>query len=51
MRKINQIVVHCSATRLGTLKMGYPETQVVGHRDLSPDINGNREVEPMEWTK
>ncbi len=32
MRKINQIVVHYSATRLGALKMGYPEAQVVGHR-------------------
>ena len=32
MKKINQIVVHYSATRLGTLKMGYPEAQVVGHR-------------------
>ena len=25
--------------------------KVVGHRDLSPDLNGNGEVEPMEWTK
>ena len=23
----------------------------LGHRDLSPDVNGNGEVEPMEWTK
>ena len=29
----------------------YPEAKVVGHRDLSPDLNGNGEVEPMEWTK
>lgn len=33
------------------LKMDYPEAKVVGHRDLSPDVNGNGEVEPMEWTK
>ena len=25
--------------------------EAVGHRDLSPDLNGNGEVEPMEWTK
>ena len=31
--------------------MDYPETKVVGHRDLSPDVNGNGEVEPVEWTK
>lgn len=31
--------------------MDYPEAKVVGHRDLSPDVNGNGEVEPMEWTK
>jgi N-acetylmuramoyl-L-alanine amidase len=31
--------------------MDYPEARVVGHRDLSPDINGNGEVEPIEWTK
>jgi len=33
------------------LKMDYPEVQVVGHWDLSPDINGNGEVKPLEWTK
>ena len=25
--------------------------RVVGHRDLSPDLNGNGIVEPEEWTK
>ena len=81
MRKIDLIVIHCSAHSIGicyeggldshglakdtrtewqqhslrvlvrALKMDYPEAQVVGHRDLSPDVNGNGEVEPMEWTK
>ena len=99
MRKIDLIVIHCSATRedrpftehdldtahrlrgfdgigyhfyvshglakdtrtewqrhslrvlVRALKMDYPEARVVGHRDLSPDVNGNGEVEPMEWTK
>ena len=26
-------------------------TKVVGHRDLSPDLDGNGIVEPHEWTK
>lgn len=26
-------------------------TSIVGHRDLSPDLNGNGEVEPSEWIK
>jgi hypothetical protein len=24
---------------------------VCGHRDLSPDLNGNGEIEPEEWIK
>ena len=28
--------------------MDYPETRVVRHRDLSPNVNGNGEVKPME---
>lgn len=26
-------------------------TRIVGHRDLSPDTNGNGEIEPAEWIK
>lgn len=26
-------------------------TQIIGHRDTSPDLNGNGEVEPAEWIK
>ena len=29
----------------------YPNARVVGHRDLSPDRNGNGVVEPQEWLK
>ena len=29
----------------------YPEARVVGHRDLSPDLDGDGEVEPHEWLK
>ena len=33
------------------LRMDYPQAKIVGHRDLSPDLNHNGEIEPMEWTK
>ena len=42
---------HSLRVLVRALKMDYPEAKVVGHRDLSPDLNGNGEVEPMEWTK
>jgi len=29
----------------------YPEARVVGHRDPSPDLDGDGEVEPHEWLK
>jgi len=29
----------------------YPNARIVGHRDLSPDRNGNGVVEPQEWLK
>lgn len=28
-----------------------PPARITGHRDLSPDKNGNGRVEPSEWTK
>ena len=42
---------HSLRVLVRALKMDYPVAKVVGHRDLSPDVNGNGEVEPMEWTK
>ncbi|KXT48596.1 hypothetical protein HMPREF2531_02873 [Bacteroides intestinalis] len=42
---------HSLRVLVRALKMDYPEARIVGHRDLSPDVNGNGEVEPMEWTK
>lgn len=30
---------------------GLQITQVVGHRDLSPDTNGDGEIQPFEWLK
>lgn len=29
----------------------YPIIEVLGHRDTSPDLNGNGEIEPYEWIK
>ena len=42
---------HSLRVLVRALKMDYPKARIVGHRDLSPDVNGNGEVEPMEWTK
>ena len=33
------------------LKQRFPTAQVCGHRDLSPDTNGNGVVESQEWLK
>lgn len=33
------------------LQANYPGSRVVGHRDLSPDQNGNGIVEKFEWLK
>ena len=39
-----------AANVIGLLKQ-YPHARVCGHRDLSPDINGDGTVEPNEWLK
>ena len=36
---------------VGALRKKYPLARVVGHRDLSPDRNGDGVVTPVEWTK
>ncbi|PVZ16426.1 MULTISPECIES: N-acetylmuramoyl-L-alanine amidase [unclassified Pseudomonas] len=36
---------------LGELRSRYPATRIVGHRDLSPDRNGDNHVTPNEWLK
>lgn len=33
------------------LQEKFPDSRVCGHRDLSPDLNGNGEIEPEEWIK
>ena len=34
-----------------TLKAKFPSAQIVGHRDLSPDLNGDGKITPNEWVK
>lgn len=29
----------------------HPDVKIVGHRDLSPDLNGDGVIEPREWLK
>lgn len=36
---------------LATLTARYPKARVCGHRDLSPDRNGDGKVTPGEWVK
>lgn len=36
---------------LVALVSAFPGSKIVGHRDLSPDLNGDGIVEPNEWIK
>lgn len=36
---------------VGELLEAYPNAKVLGHRDLSPDKDGDGEIEPHEWLK
>jgi len=36
---------------VASLSRKFPAARVVGHRDLSPDLDGDGTVEPREWTK
>ena len=36
---------------LSRLKRKYPQATIKGHRDFSPDKNGNGIIEPSEWIK
>lgn len=29
----------------------FPDVKIIGHRDLSPDLNGNGIIEPFEFMK
>lgn len=36
---------------LVALVSAFPGSKIVGHRDLSPDLNGDGIIEPNEWIK
>ena len=36
---------------LAKLVKEYPVREIIGHRDASPDLDGDGEVEPYEWQK
>lgn len=38
-------------TLLTELKRRYPKAMILGHRDLSPDLNKDGKVTPNEWVK
>lgn len=42
---------HSMRVLVKVLLKDYPGSKVCGHRDLSPDLNGNGEIEPEEWIK
>ena len=42
---------HSLRVLVRALLVDYPGCKVCGHRDLSPDRNGNGEIEPEEWIK
>ncbi len=36
---------------LQQLREEFPKARILGHRDFSPDLNGNGIIEPREWMK
>lgn len=36
---------------LEALRIMYPKARIIGHRDTSPDLNGDGIIEPNEWIK
>ncbi|CDF99247.1 Putative N-acetylmuramoyl-L-alanine amidase family 2 [Avibacterium paragallinarum JF4211] len=36
---------------LRELEAKYPHARICGHRDLSPDLNGDGTITPNEWLK
>ena len=42
---------HSLRVLIRTLLMDYPGCRVCGHRDLSPDRNGDGRISPEEWGK
>lgn len=42
---------HSLRVLVKTLQIDYPGARVLGHRDLSPDLNGDDKITPDEWMK
>jgi N-acetylmuramoyl-L-alanine amidase len=42
---------HSLQVLIKALQLDYPGVRICGHRDLSPDLNGDGEIEPEEWIK
>lgn len=42
---------HSLRVLVRVLAHDYKVTRIVGHRDLSPDLNGDGMIEPWEWMK
>jgi len=40
-----------AASEIYTMLRDYPGSRLCGHRDLSPDLDCNGEIEPEEWIK
>jgi hypothetical protein len=36
---------------VSALLRNFPEARAVGHRDLSPDLNGDGVISPEKWLK
>jgi N-acetylmuramoyl-L-alanine amidase len=49
--RFNRLQWQALATLVAALRQRYPNARVVGHRDLSPDANGDGVVQPQEWLK
>lgn len=39
------------AALVGSLQQAFPGCILCGHRDLSPDLDGDGQIEPSEWIK
>lgn len=39
------------AIYIDSFARAFPEAKIVGHRDLSPDLDNDGEVQPNEWVK
>ncbi|AFR36553.1 N-acetylmuramoyl-L-alanine amidase [Riemerella anatipestifer] len=53
-KAVDNRTVHQKASQvklLRELQAKYPTAEILGHRDLSPDLNGDGIISPHEWTK